>query len=296
LRVTKSIVGSISVNFSNSPTSLAIAGIDSTGSYSISKNTFYQKGFVGFISQPTISKNRDTLTAVVNGTPSFYQWNLNATPISGANSKVYPNATVLSGSYSVTVKFANGCVATSATVLPLNKINLTGNEKENSIIHLNWNNDNLSSQVKIILEKSINGIDFFPLKVMNTTEMSTNNQSFEDTLQGNETKCFYRLLISDPIGSYRYSNTVEMSLFGNNVFETYPNPANNILNLRISKNKQEWCVIEVKDILGATISSKKVLINAGINIFPININNLKSGVYTIIVDSNKKLSKLFLKQ
>lgn len=301
LRVAKSIIGSTAVSFVNTPTPLAIVGIDSTGGYSISKNTSYQKGFVGFISQPTISKNRDTLTAIVNGIPSFYQWNMNATPISGATSKTYTNATVLGGSYSVTIKYANGCVATSATVLPLTKIVLSGNieEKVNgySVFHLDWNNDNYINQAKLILEKSTNGIDFFSIKVMNTNEMSMQKKrSFADTLRRNEIKGFYRLLLTAKNGSNWYSNIAEMSLLENNVFEIYPIPAKNILNLHLLNSLQEWAVIEVKDILGTTVFSQKALLTSGINNIPINIVTLKSGTYTLIVGSNKKVSKQFIKQ
>jgi len=301
LKVAKSIVGSTNVSFTNTPTPLAIVAIDSTGSYSISKNTSYQKGNVGFISQPTISKNRDTLIAIANGIPSYYQWNINTLPISGANSKAYTNASVMGGSYSVTIKYANGCVATSATILPLAQLTISGylksNCHNNPIIHLDWNKINNTNQSKIVLEKSKNGIDFFALKVFNTDGVSINNNlNFEDTLINKEEKCFYRLIMLFRNGSNSYSNTVNISLIENNLFQLYPNPTKNALTVRILNNIKEPAILDIKDIFGNIIFNQNTMLNSGINTIPVYIATLKSGNYTLFVRTNRNVySKQFIK-
>lgn len=58
---------------------------------------------------PTISVNGNVLTASAGNS---YQWNLNGSPISGANAQIY--AAIVTGNYSVTETDANGCTGTSA--------------------------------------------------------------------------------------------------------------------------------------------------------------------------------------
>lgn len=60
-----------------------------------------------------------------------YQWNKNGTPINGATSKAY-KATA-TGDYSVTVKNANGCSATSVSV----NVNVTGINNDRSVSEIN---------------------------------------------------------------------------------------------------------------------------------------------------------------
>ena len=248
-KVSKSIIGAKNINFTSTPTPLEIVSIDSMGSYSISKNTSYQMSVINYVSQPIISQNQDTLHAIVSGLPSYYQWNLNTIPISGANSNTYNNANVLGGNYSVTIKYANGCSATSSTVLPITQTILTGySEKihnKQKVIHLNWQNTHVQTQQKYFLEKSFNRIDFFTIN--QNKEITTNH--FNDTINEVEANCIYRLLMIDNIGNYFYSNSANVPLTENDVLQYYPNPAKNFLNICLNKDSQELETIVIKNWL-----------------------------------------------
>jgi hypothetical protein len=77
--------------------------------------------FYPVLAQPKIVSDGDTMVAIIDvidsPQPSGYQWNLNGTPVSGATSMRY-FATVIGGSYTVTVVDSNGCTATSEPFTP----------------------------------------------------------------------------------------------------------------------------------------------------------------------------------
>lgn len=96
--------------------------------------------------QPTITQNGNDLTCNENG--YNYQWLLNGTPISGANTQTY---TVLqNGNYSVQIIDNNGCSNTSNV--------LTINSFIHNIIVDSLSNNSFCAEDSIIIYYSVNGV------------------------------------------------------------------------------------------------------------------------------------------
>lgn len=299
-KLIKSISGSKNISFNSSPTSLGVAMIDSNGGYSISNKTNYQNGNIGFISSPSILRSHDTLSSVVNGTPSFYQWNLNGAPIIGANSSVYNAAKVVGGSYSLTVKYNNGCSVTSATVLPIKKPIFSVCFEpftETPIAHLDWyNDDNINNCSYYLIERSTNGIEFYPIK---KTFSTLNNESYhftlKDTLIENVQKYYYRLLSFNIDGTFSVSNSESISFITRNKLKVIPNPAKDVITLQFTNSKQELAIITIKEISGNTILDQKARLVNGKNTITINISTLRPGNYFLTINNGETCSNQFIK-
>ncbi len=89
-----------------------------------------------------------------------------------------------------------------------------------------------------------------------------------------------------------YSNRyLSISEFNNQSLSIYPNPATDILNLKYNEN------LSIQKIIIYDSQGRQVLYNTK-NLSQINVGNLKSGIYFISIENNKKetLKRKFVKR
>jgi len=66
----------------------------------------------------------------------------------------------------------------------------------------------------------------------------------------------------------------------------YPNPANDVLNIKMDlKNAAEGKIL-VYNNLGALVKSSEITASNGISVYTMNINELSSGMYTVKIQTN----------
>lgn len=292
--IQKKIIGYSPVYFSNSPTKLEIDTADANGSPVVSLDTAFKNGAVGFVSQPTISKVGVVLTASASGTPSSYQWTLGGTPISGATSKTYSNATVSGGSYTVIVSYANGCIDSAFPTLPIYLKSFTGYYKEGLTV-LNWSVANEFSSTNYIIERSSNGKNFASLKTVTASNSLTRAYKYNDASAITAGKLYYRLKITDKNGGISYSNVVVINLSSNTSFSIYPNPVQAKLNLQVQNSKTEKVTIQVVDLLGKVLQQQSTQLNAGINSLSLDVASLAKGSYIVVVKGETNQQQQFIK-
>jgi len=95
----------------------------------------------------------------------------------------------------------------------------------------------------------------------------------------------------DTIIEYSCCDSITVNLHENNLsntgLEVYPNPATDILNLKLMSAIEFEGYLCLLNSVGKIVYDKKINLNSGANNFNIDINNMTSGVYFIsIQDSN----------
>ena len=97
--------------------------------------------------------------------------------------------------------------------------------------------------------------------------------------------------ITFPIVNCTVTGLVENN-FGNNIFETYPNPVNDKLNIKFSSNEKEITKLQIINCVGQVVKE----IDLENDTSTININDLRNGIYVLNIKSKSSLyvSKRFI--
>lgn len=169
--------------------------------------------------------------------------------------------------------------------LSSNFINFSGRRQDNNN-WLTWKIGNEQNTRGYSVERSDDGQHFTEIGFVNSSSPGGNsNDVLQYTFTDNNfirDKQYYRLKQIDQGGRAVLSSVVVIK---NNSLLTidsvFPNPANDFINLSISSPKREHAKMSLLDITGRIMSIKTIIIEAGQNTIPINIETLNSGVYII---------------
>ncbi len=70
-------------------------------------------------------------------------------------------------------------------------------------------------------------------------------------------------------------------------FTLYPNPATTYTNISFSLEERQDVVVALYDIMGKKVQSNSYTLDAGIQLFQLDLSNLAPGVYTIVMQTEK---------
>lgn len=78
--------------------------------------------------------------------------------------------------------------------------------------------------------------------------------------------------------------------------DIFPNPVSDIMNLRTNALTSDTYDLQLIDQNGKQISNKKIMVPSGKNVFPIEVTNLPTGIYNLILsDGKNQITKKMLK-
>ena len=120
-----------------------------------------------------------------------------------------------------------------------------------------------------------------------------NNYSFQAT--ATTTTTYYRLKITDKVGTISYSSVVVLNNASSIKLNTFPNPAQNVLNVSLVNAKNETALVQVISALGKVVKQQNVQLVAGTNSFSLAIDNLAKGSYTVVIKGDATQQKQFIK-
>lgn len=168
-------------------------------------------------------------------------------------------------------------------LLPLELIAFTGwyNGGENE---LHWTTATEINSAYFGVEKSINGIDFYQIGVVEAAGNSLIELNYEffddDPVSGIN---YYRLKMMDVDGAFEYSNTIAIRVDedGGPQFIVYPNPVASTLNFSINSNADQTVIVEFTDIPGRKLLHRKLDLHEGQNTFSIDVSLFASATYFI---------------
>lgn len=208
---------------------------------------------------------------------------------SSSNTIVVNNLT--QGIYRMVVETSKGCDLTSFNFNILNchsvllEIPFTFFEiitANNRKLQLKWNvgdRENLSS---FIIQKSVNGFDYVNIgEIRDILHPQYVSSYFLDIEQASLKAC-YRILSISKQGQATYSS-VKISVDINNLHApaVYPNPFQNSFFVSVNAPHNETFTMNILDLFGKRVQSRRLRVNMGINEIPISTHDLKPGIYII---------------
>ncbi|MEP7111275.1 MAG: T9SS type A sorting domain-containing protein [Ferruginibacter sp.] len=151
-------------------------------------------------------------------------------------------------------------------------------------IKINWQTATEINAAYYNVQRSKDGSSFTTIARVDATGHSNNANNYqfidEEPINSDGNNLYFRLQSIDKNGSSNYIKTVTIKL-KNTRLMLYPNPAKDILNVKVSSNKKEMATIQLTDLQGKVLKQLSVQLYVGINSFSINIETLAKGSYTI---------------
>ena len=166
-------------------------------------------------------------------------------------------------------------IVTPNIIVPVDLISFKGILVNNNRVDLDWQTSAETNVSHYDIERSINGIDFVSIGVVNVRG-SNSSYVFPDLLpyQGRN---FYRLKIMDIDGKFKYSNVVLINIKGKAGMTVYPSPSSDG-NVNVSLSGRGAKTIILNDLAGRQL---KKWDNYAHN--TLRIEGLSSGSYLISV-------------
>lgn len=177
------------------------------------------------------------------------------------------------------------------SLLPVNFISFSG-KINNTVLDLKWDVAQEVNVKEYIVERSVNGIDFFAINTKKANNSKT-YQFADEILNFENKRIYYRIKNIDNNGKFGYSSILSIHIPKQNIFSYYPNPVKDVLNVNII-NSANISSIQLIDVFGRTIYQTTVKNNTK-NI-QINTNQFKSGYYFLKLNNGEEafVRKIFI--
>jgi hypothetical protein len=201
------------------------------------------------------------------------------------------------GTYICKVIVNNGCLVRVSTfnltgqcmgTLPLENILLTG-KKMNDKIQLNWTSLDETDVKEYVIERRINrNQQFSPIAYVAVSNSNGRNMThmFQDDKPDLSVN-YYRIKAIGNTGKIKYSNEINFNNSTTNTIYLYPNPATDMVNVRMNNATQKDIVVRLFDASGKIMIEKKMIIDSNQDITIKRPAGLASGYYFVSITDTK---------
>jgi lysophospholipase L1-like esterase len=180
----------------------------------------------------------------------------------------------------------------AAAILPvsLSKFDAIAWEKQ---IHLKWETISERNNSHFVIERSLNGRDFFVIGEVKGKENSSTKVKYTFTDKSPAPgKNHYRLKQVDLDGKSTFSQVVAATLQSAPFAALlYPIPASTFINLKIAADRKESIHINIYDRLGNTKSSYARSLDIGENVLRFPVSTLPTGNYVMEIKREGTITK-----
>jgi hypothetical protein len=184
---------------------------------------------------------------------------------------------------------------TGSLPLPATITKFSG-RKLNSSDMLEWTTASEQNNAHFNLQHSTNGVDFKTIAKVNSKAQNGNSQtelnySFEHTTPSLGHN-YYRLEQVDIDNQSTINAKIVDLIWGANgsTVSLYPNPTQDVLNIDLYTTKVQNTTVKVLDMSGRVVKQIQARSEAGMSTLSVSLGELSSGVYTVQVYDNDKLS------
>lgn len=182
-------------------------------------------------------------------------------------------------------------------VLPIELISFDASYENESVI-LNWATASESNNDYFTIERTINGVDFEYVATVKGAGNSTSKLEY-DAVDVNPLNglSYYRLKQTDFDGKFKYTELVAVRN-NNEIFNVYPNPAGNNIEISFNTNTTEDAELKIIDVVtGKLVISQQISPKKGMNVIQLNTSNLSNGLYFVTLTNKfEQLKTKFIKQ
>jgi hypothetical protein len=186
--------------------------------------------------------------------------------------------------------FHTGSLPLPATITKFN------GRKLNSSDMLEWTTASEQNNAYFNLQHSTNGVDFKTIAKVNSKAQNGNSQtelnySYEHTTPSLGHN-YYRLEQVDIDNQSTINAKIVDLIWGANgsTVSLYPNPTQDVLNIDLYTTKVQNTTVKVLDMSGRVVKQIQARSEAGMSTLSVSLGELSSGVYTVQVYDNDKLS------
>jgi Secretion system C-terminal sorting domain len=178
------------------------------------------------------------------------------------------------------------------TVLPLHIISFTGILNGTNAI-LNWQASNDVDVDKYIIERSIDGTNFYSISQVLSLNKVSSNYTYKDDIQNlHAEKIFYRIKQVGKSNETFYTNILTFKIGSVIIKELklYPNPAKTYVILAFNSDKNAHAEISVFNSTGQKLTTLKQALQKGINTITIyDVVQYANGIYFVQVLTNEDI-------
>jgi hypothetical protein len=176
-------------------------------------------------------------------------------------------------------------------ILPVELISFTAINKGQGNVQTQWETLTEKNVEKFIVERSIDGINFFSIGTQKVTKNSNIRKSYLlDDMNPKMGVNYYRLKTLDLDGKFSYSKIVAITItdvsVNNNLLNVYPNPTPKGNDINIAGIEKGESRIQIVNTLGQVLFDKIIKHEGGIISIP---QNFATGMYYIKVFSEKNV-------
>ena len=181
--------------------------------------------------------------------------------------------------------------------LPAAIANFKGIKTENSDV-LTWTTTSELNNAAFTVLYSNDGKNYTPLTTVNSKATSGNsNVELSYSAENKQPKLghnYYKLEQIDMDGKSLMNTQVVDLMWGAtaSTINVYPNPTSNELNIDIFTTKAENSTIKILDMSGRILKEIQTKLSAGANSIQTNIGELATGIYTLQIFENNKITQV----
>jgi hypothetical protein len=223
----------------------------------------------------------------------FDHYTLNQFVIDSASS-VYAFSTVLNNAASRMADRFSLIIGSVPQQLPVKLVSFSAHKRTDGLIDLNWNTASEKQNKNFEVQRSADGILFETIGLVNGSGNTsiTSKYNFTDANPVNGIT-YYRLKQNDYNGNYTLSNVVLIDASGEKLAVTlkpvvYPTPADEVLYLEVNNIAETTVHMSIVDVMGSTVYEEQILADEPNYVYPLDINNLKKGLYVIKIKTNNQ--------
>jgi hypothetical protein len=247
-----------------------------------------------------------------SGIDFVFNWNnsdvingpMNSYVVNHFNGSTWEIPTVTSSSYSsnslavvgYTGSFSPFAISETTSALPVELTSFNANCTENATI-INWQTASEHNTAYFEVERSRDGANWSSIESIQAAGNSTTtiDYSIEDA-EKTTGVVYYRLNQVDLNGESKIYGPISANCNDEDAFTSlvYPNPTKDVFTLELSNNTPQNVTIQLVGTDGKEVCQLTRLVEVGTTMLPLSIEGLKSGVYSLQIQSSTSLRALKL--
>ena len=277
--------------FPSSPNSVSDVDVDgdAVNDDTTTVNRFYQLDPTGSPTATITFKATSTEVGSISGIKT-YRWNTSTTKwdsIGGTSASDGATVSAVSTYSDWLLASGKGGLCTPPLNVEIISFKLT---KTDDIVQLDWTTVSEVASDYFTVEKSLNGVDFEPIAIVEAQGYSIEQQDYvafdySPAFGAN----YYRLKETNLAGEVWYTEVLGVYFKydeGLSLSKIYPVPAGRRLNLTFASSQSQVVSVSVYDLIGEKLYEGSTIAGIGLNEVHLNISELLPGFYLVTLQDS----------